>query len=305
MAISLASIAAKARTYPARASQFGGVLAKLAESVKAYIDSGSVTFTNKTLTSPVINTGVSGSAILNDDSMATASETTVPTSESVKAYVDAQVTGSLIGGSGGVLIDNDLNVAGLASAIVLANSLKVTMNLHYADAGESGEEHAAASTAIAGGDASDLASILSLTGEMLTSYAAHDDDAILGSPVIHQAQGDEKALVSAVTPTTLTQAIARLVDLKAKLNDHMDDATAHTAGDSAQEAADDAAMGAAVDVVVAGVAVSDICQWSILDDGTNDVTGVSAVAASGKVVFTFSGDPAADTIVSYVILRSV
>ena len=51
------------------------------------------TLTNKTLTSPVINTGISGSAILDDDTMATASATTLATSESIKAYVDAQVTG--------------------------------------------------------------------------------------------------------------------------------------------------------------------------------------------------------------------
>ena len=52
------------------------------------------TLTQKTLTSPVLNTGVSGTAILNDDSMATASETTVPTSESVKAYVDSATPAS-------------------------------------------------------------------------------------------------------------------------------------------------------------------------------------------------------------------
>jgi hypothetical protein len=44
-----------------------------------------------TLTSPVINTGVSGTAVLDDDSMATATDTTLATSESIKAYIDAQV----------------------------------------------------------------------------------------------------------------------------------------------------------------------------------------------------------------------
>ena len=45
---------------------------------------------NGTLTtaSPVINTGISGSAVLDDDTFATASATTVATSESIKAYVD-------------------------------------------------------------------------------------------------------------------------------------------------------------------------------------------------------------------------
>ena len=49
------------------------------------------TLTNKTLTSPVINTSVSGTAFLDDDTFATATATTLASSESIKAYVDAQV----------------------------------------------------------------------------------------------------------------------------------------------------------------------------------------------------------------------
>ena len=52
---------------------------------------GSQTLSAKTLTSPVINTGVSGSAILDSDTMSGASATTLASSESIKAYVDAQV----------------------------------------------------------------------------------------------------------------------------------------------------------------------------------------------------------------------
>jgi hypothetical protein len=80
---------------------------------------GTQTLTNKTLTSPVVNTGISGTAVLDDDTFATASATTIATSESIKAYVDAQVTASDLdfqGDSGGALsIDLDsetLTVAG-------------------------------------------------------------------------------------------------------------------------------------------------------------------------------------------------
>ena len=59
---------------------------------------GSQTLTNKTLTSPVLNTGVSGTAVLDSDSMSGASATTISTSESIKAYVDTSVTG-VVGGS--------------------------------------------------------------------------------------------------------------------------------------------------------------------------------------------------------------
>jgi hypothetical protein len=52
---------------------------------------GTETLTNKTLTSPVLNTDVSGTAVLDDDTFATASDTTLATSESIKQYVDDSV----------------------------------------------------------------------------------------------------------------------------------------------------------------------------------------------------------------------
>ena len=54
---------------------------------------GSQSLTNKTLTSPVLNTGVSGSAVLDSDTMSGVSATKLASSESIKAYVDTQVTG--------------------------------------------------------------------------------------------------------------------------------------------------------------------------------------------------------------------
>ena len=60
---------------------------------------GSQTLSAKTLTSPVINTGVSGSAILDSDTMSGASATTLSSSESIKAYVDAQTTDETAEGS--------------------------------------------------------------------------------------------------------------------------------------------------------------------------------------------------------------
>jgi hypothetical protein len=79
----------------------------------------SLTLTNKTLTSPVLNTGVSGTAVLDEDNMASDSDTQLATQQSIKAYVDAQVTASDLdfqGDSGGALsIDLDsetLDIAG-------------------------------------------------------------------------------------------------------------------------------------------------------------------------------------------------
>jgi hypothetical protein len=52
---------------------------------------GSQTLTNKTLTSPVLNTGVSGTAIKDEDNMASDSATHLATQQSIKAYVDSTV----------------------------------------------------------------------------------------------------------------------------------------------------------------------------------------------------------------------
>ena len=70
-----------------------------ANTVTVAIDSsvttitGSQSLTNKTLTSPVLNTGVSGSAVLDSDTMSGVSATKLASSESIKAYVDTTATG--------------------------------------------------------------------------------------------------------------------------------------------------------------------------------------------------------------------
>ena len=56
--------------------------------VESYLDAGTST---PTFASAVINSSITGSAVLDDDTFATASATTVATSESIKAYVDSQV----------------------------------------------------------------------------------------------------------------------------------------------------------------------------------------------------------------------
>lgn len=65
------------------------------QSIKAYVDSGIVTMTNKTLTSPVLNGNLTGDAVLDEDDMASDSAVKVPTQQSTKAYVDTKVSESL------------------------------------------------------------------------------------------------------------------------------------------------------------------------------------------------------------------
>ena len=56
-----------------------------------YLSASTKTLTNKTLTSPVINTGVSGTAVKDEDNMSSNSATHLATQQSIKAYVDSQI----------------------------------------------------------------------------------------------------------------------------------------------------------------------------------------------------------------------
>ncbi|SVC00763.1 uncharacterized protein METZ01_LOCUS253617, partial [marine metagenome] len=102
---------------------------------------GSVTLTNKTLTAPIItsgvlNTAVSGSAILDEDNLGTNSATQLATQQSIKAYVDSQVTAQDLdfqGDSGGALaIDLDsetLTIAGGTGLTSTGSSNTITMSI--------------------------------------------------------------------------------------------------------------------------------------------------------------------------------
>ena len=84
---------------------------------------GTETLTNKTLTAPVItsgvfNTSISGSAFLDEDNMASDSATKLASQQSIKAYVDTTVTAEdldITSDSGTIAIDLDsetLTIAG-------------------------------------------------------------------------------------------------------------------------------------------------------------------------------------------------
>ena len=100
------------------------------------------TSTNKTLTAPtitsgVLNTAVSGSAVLDEDAMGSNSATKLATQQSIKAYVDNQIDADMdlvfAGDSGGnlqITMDSEtMTFAGGTNITTAASSNTVTMNL--------------------------------------------------------------------------------------------------------------------------------------------------------------------------------
>ena len=88
------------------------------------------TLTNKTLTSPtltsaVLNTAVSGSAFLDEDGMDSNSATKLASQQSIKAYVDAQITAQdldITSDSGTIAIDLDSETLTIAGGTGLDSS---------------------------------------------------------------------------------------------------------------------------------------------------------------------------------------
>ena len=103
---------------------------------------GSQTLTNKTLTSPVLNTGVSGTAIKDEDNMSSDSATHLATQQSIKAYVDNQLTASDLdfqGDSGGALsIDLDSETLTLAGGTGLTSTGSSNTITFAVDAAQTG-----------------------------------------------------------------------------------------------------------------------------------------------------------------------
>lgn len=205
-------------------------------------------------------------------------------------------------------LSQDLNVAGLSSAITLCTEILTDYAAHVANAGESEGEDAEEHKALhkAGQLASEVAPVnltqlLARVNDITAKYTLHNTDAAADNPDFHQAKGTTRTLTSTADVTTLAGAITQLNDIKSKFNLHDADSDAHTTGNKHQVAADASALGVEVLVTEEDVKLGDKVVWGILNDGTGEVTGVSATAQDGGIVFKFSADPQ-DAIISYAAI---
>ena len=105
------------------------------------------TFTTPTITSGVFNTGVSGSAVLDEDNMASDSATKLATQQSIKAYVDNQIDTDMDvnitsdSGSVAIVMDSEtLTIAGGSNITTAATGNTVTVTLSSSVATTSGTE---------------------------------------------------------------------------------------------------------------------------------------------------------------------
>ena len=103
------------------------------DTFDTYLSGTTKTLTNKTLTSPVLNGSVSGTAVLDEDDFASNSATKLATQQSIKAYID----GEIITGGGGLSqivgdttpqLGGDLDVNGNGIVSVSNGNIALTPN---------------------------------------------------------------------------------------------------------------------------------------------------------------------------------
>jgi len=266
---------------------------------------GEVTIQNGAVEDSMIEGLSAGQIIIGVDGTA-ANNTKVTLSGDVTMDKTGKVTlalPKLVAADDSVTMSYEENIAGLSSAITLANEIRGDIINHF---GNATRHTTLQSTAAIEDEADDLASLITLTNSLMTLYAAHNADMVLGSGwAYHSAQGEAKALLSEDATTTLADSITMLNDIKAKYNGHEAETIGHADQSSVtadQVAATDAGYGDTNRVTVANAATGDIVFWNILDDGTRGVTGTSATAGEGYIDFKFSANPQ-DAIVSYLVIR--
>ena len=241
---------------------------------------GTETLTNKTLTSPVINTGVSGTAILDEDNLASDSATQLATQQSIKAYVDAVTTSlnaqdlDVSDGSSAIGIDLDTETLGILGGTGLTSAASGNNVTLTVDAAQTGITSLLATDIKIGED--DQTKVDFETADTINFYA-----------------GNEKQLV--LTDGALTPGTNAIVDLGTDALEFKDGYF-----DGTLEADAITIAGTALNTVIAGVTVTNATNAvnsthvSVADnENTNEenlITFIEDASATGNVGLESDGD---------------
>lgn len=154
------------------------------------------TLTNKTLTSAVLNTGVSGTAIKDEDNMASDSATHLATQQSIKAYVDSQAS-SVTASSTTTFTNKTINASNntlsnipmSATSFAAGTGLTLSTNTVNVDAAQTGITSLLATDIKIGED--DQTKIDFETADTINFYAANTKQLALTDGALNiLAQGD-------------------------------------------------------------------------------------------------------------------
>lgn len=115
-------------------------------------------------------------------------------------------------------------------AIALANALRTAMIAHFADTGMHLQADTIASALITAPAATNLVTLLTLTGQLLKAYDRHFNDytgvsqfhykEVIDQTLAPAASKEDQQLLSVIAPNKLEDAAARLNDLKQRFNTH-------------------------------------------------------------------------------------
>ena len=170
----------------------------LQTAVNSKVDTTSGTTSGHTLINPIINTGVTGTAVLDEDNMASNSATKLSTQQSIKAYVDATATTQLSTSatltnktltspvintsvSGSAFLDEDNFSSNSANKLASQQSIKAYVDAAASSVDADGAEVSAAAALVSKNAAAASATTATTQATLATNYAVKVDGVAAGS----------------------------------------------------------------------------------------------------------------------------